>query len=307
MRIWITPKSFMFGILAAAAVVACSTPTHTPTQQPSNTPSSPPSSTPSSSPSSSPSQPPQQGCGPGCTCAIDLSWEAPPESTDPVAQFVVFQSLNNAGYAPIDQADQPILNTTASIPDVCVGTYCYYVKSEDAQENFSAPSNTVCLNITSTTGLSEEVKAQLSSGFGAHVRNQVASGSVGSIPATRAAFSPNQCTGSRNDMVAEMMQKMANNDPAVRRIISDPKTPKVAVMTATYGGEDVRKKINDACEGMINQCEVSVSDLATPGTSTAGKTFSIEWFCVNRPENGIQSMSLPNPSPDSIIMMNCSN
>ena len=73
------------------------------------------------------------------TYAVNLTWNAPTESYDPVAGYQIYRAVNNSG-------NYALLTTTASTAytDGTVqngDNYSYYVRSVDAEGNESAPSN----------------------------------------------------------------------------------------------------------------------------------------------------------------------
>lgn len=82
---------------------------------------------------------------------VDLSWDAPSGSTDPVAGYDVYrtlsggsnwQVLNSAAVTATTYQDKTVANGT---------TYQYYVAAVDAQGNQSAPSNIFTASIPAST------------------------------------------------------------------------------------------------------------------------------------------------------------
>jgi hypothetical protein len=87
------------------------------------------------------------GTGQAVSYQVDLTWNAPSSSTDPVAGYNVYratgssssyQLLNPSANVPTNYTDTSVQNSTS---------YTYYVESVDAQGNQSAPSNTYAVNI----------------------------------------------------------------------------------------------------------------------------------------------------------------
>jgi len=88
-----------------------------------------------------------KGTGEAHTYQIDLSWEAPSGSKDPVAGYNIYREaegdtfyilLNGAPVATTSYTDQGVAGAT---------TYKYYVESVDSQGNTSAPSNTFTIAV----------------------------------------------------------------------------------------------------------------------------------------------------------------
>jgi Cep192 domain 4 len=87
------------------------------------------------------------GTGQATNYAVDLSWNAPTSSPDPVAGYHVYratgsstsyQLVNNTVLTTTSYADTGVQNSTS---------YSYYIKSVDASGNESDPSNTITVNI----------------------------------------------------------------------------------------------------------------------------------------------------------------
>ena len=72
---------------------------------------------------------------------MNLSWDAPPSSSDPVAGYNVYRTPS--GSTSYQQVNTAVLTQTAySDTTVQAGqTYDYIVESVDAEGNSSAPSN----------------------------------------------------------------------------------------------------------------------------------------------------------------------
>lgn len=88
-----------------------------------------------------------QMTGTGVTTAyeVDLSWNAPANSSDPAVSYDVYRAVSgSASYLELGSSG----DTSYSDNTVADGTsYVYYVKSVDAQGNQSAPSNMFTINI----------------------------------------------------------------------------------------------------------------------------------------------------------------
>jgi hypothetical protein len=87
------------------------------------------------------------GTGQSASYEVDLTWDAPTSSTDPVAGYNVYREISGG-------SSYQLLNTTVDAnktyadSTVQSGTsYSYYVESVDAQGNQSAPSNTYSVSI----------------------------------------------------------------------------------------------------------------------------------------------------------------
>ncbi len=77
---------------------------------------------------------------------INLAWDAPASSPDPVAGYDVFRAPSGTtSFAEINTS----LLTATTYSDLTPqnGTYEYYVDSVDASGNLSAPSNTATVTI----------------------------------------------------------------------------------------------------------------------------------------------------------------
>ena len=75
------------------------------------------------------------------TYQVDLTWEAPANSSDPVVGYNVYRSTSGGGYR--------LLNAVVNVPVTFVDnnvqngiSYAYYVTSVDSAGNESSPSNT---------------------------------------------------------------------------------------------------------------------------------------------------------------------
>jgi hypothetical protein len=81
------------------------------------------------------------GIGETATYEVDLSWDAPSNSADPVAGYNIYRAA--AGSSTYE-----LLNSTVNVPTTYADTtvvdgtaYSYYVESVDAEGNQSGPSN----------------------------------------------------------------------------------------------------------------------------------------------------------------------
>lgn len=90
-----------------------------------------------------------KGTGEPHTYQIDLSWDAPAASKDPIAGYNIYREaegdsfyilLNASPVAATSYTDQGVAGAT---------TYKYYVESVDSQGNTSAPSNTFTISVPS--------------------------------------------------------------------------------------------------------------------------------------------------------------
>ena len=81
------------------------------------------------------------GTGSSPSCEVDLTWDAPANSPDPVAGYNVYRSISGSNsYGLVTQS--PTVPSSYSDTTVVTGTaYTYYVESVDAEGNTSAPSN----------------------------------------------------------------------------------------------------------------------------------------------------------------------
>jgi hypothetical protein len=80
------------------------------------------------------------------TYTVDLTWQAPASSTDPVAGYNVYRAAGGAAYQLIN----PVVNAGTTFVDTAVesgSTYTYYVTSVDSSGVESVPSNTYTATI----------------------------------------------------------------------------------------------------------------------------------------------------------------
>ena len=87
------------------------------------------------------------GTGQTVSHTVNLSWNAPTGSTDPVAGYNVYRATGSS-------SSYQLLNTSVNVPTSYTDTnvqsgssYSYYVESVDAQGNLSGPSNTYTATI----------------------------------------------------------------------------------------------------------------------------------------------------------------
>jgi hypothetical protein len=81
------------------------------------------------------------GTGTAPSYSVDLTWDAPTSSPDPVAGYDVYRAAGSNG---VYQLLNSIVNTGTTYMDASVMSgqaYTYYVESVDAQGNKSVPSN----------------------------------------------------------------------------------------------------------------------------------------------------------------------
>ncbi len=85
--------------------------------------------------------------GTGVSYQVDLSWDAPSSSPEPVAGYDIYRATNgSSSYQLLNSAI--IAQTSYTDSTVQPGeSYGYYVESVDAEGNVSAPSNTYTVNI----------------------------------------------------------------------------------------------------------------------------------------------------------------
>jgi hypothetical protein len=101
----------------------------------------------SNSTTGSPMQVPLTGTGTAVQHEIDLSWNAPSSSADPVAGYNVYRSTDSGGSfaklnsSPDSQVDYTDLNVQSG------STYVYEIKSVDASGVESGPSNQINLTV----------------------------------------------------------------------------------------------------------------------------------------------------------------
>lgn len=80
------------------------------------------------------------------TYRVDLSWQAPLVSPDPVVGYFVYRAPVSESFQPLNES--VISSTTYEDPYLNYGvTYQYYVTSADANGVQSSPSNTISLVI----------------------------------------------------------------------------------------------------------------------------------------------------------------
>jgi hypothetical protein len=80
------------------------------------------------------------------TYQVNLTWDAPSSSTDPLAGYNIYRASSSGGWQLLNGS----VNTTTTFTDAAVqngATYTYEVVSVDAQGNQSAPSNTFTASI----------------------------------------------------------------------------------------------------------------------------------------------------------------
>jgi hypothetical protein len=85
--------------------------------------------------------------GTGMSYSVNLNWDAPASSSDPVAGYNIYRALN--GSSSFQQLNSST-NTSTSFTDWTVQTgenYQYYVVSVDSQGEMSVPSNTATVAI----------------------------------------------------------------------------------------------------------------------------------------------------------------
>jgi hypothetical protein len=81
------------------------------------------------------------GTGAAAAYSVKLSWEAPTNSSVPVASYEVFRAVSGATYSMIGTTSSGTTQyTDSSVADGT--TYLYYVVSVDTSNNVSTPSNT---------------------------------------------------------------------------------------------------------------------------------------------------------------------
>jgi fibronectin type 3 domain-containing protein len=78
---------------------------------------------------------------------VNLNWDAPTSSSDPVAGYNVYRAT---GSSSLYQLLNPSVNNSTSYTDSTVATntaYSYYVESVDAEGNQSPPSNSFTVSV----------------------------------------------------------------------------------------------------------------------------------------------------------------
>jgi hypothetical protein len=87
------------------------------------------------------------GTGASSAYQVNLAWDAPAGSSDPVAGYNVYRAGNgSASYELLNTS--PVTQTTYADSTVAINqTYNYYVESVDASGDTSAPSNTASINV----------------------------------------------------------------------------------------------------------------------------------------------------------------
>ena len=81
------------------------------------------------------------------TWQVNLAWQPPASSADPVAGYNLYRQAPGGGYTLLNSSG-PVTGTAFVDPAVSTGlSYSYYVESVDAQGNPSGPSNTVIVSI----------------------------------------------------------------------------------------------------------------------------------------------------------------
>jgi fibronectin type 3 domain-containing protein len=87
------------------------------------------------------------GTGQTVSYRVDLTWNAPTDSTDPVAGYNIYRATGtNSSYQLMNSS----VDSTTTYTDTTVqnGTsYTYYVESVDASGNQSSPSNTFTASV----------------------------------------------------------------------------------------------------------------------------------------------------------------
>jgi hypothetical protein len=78
---------------------------------------------------------------------VDLSWDAPTNSSDPVAGYDIYRAVSGSSAY---QLLNPSVNSSTTYADTTVAdstSYTYYVESVDAEGNQSVPSNSFTVSI----------------------------------------------------------------------------------------------------------------------------------------------------------------
>ena len=77
---------------------------------------------------------------------VDLSWDAPTSSTDPVAGYSIYRSSGGSSYQLLNASvNASLAYTDTSVQDG--SSYTYYVVSVDAEGNQSVPSTTYTVSV----------------------------------------------------------------------------------------------------------------------------------------------------------------
>jgi len=93
------------------------------------------------------------GCGSGSGASspssyeVNLTWDAPASSPDPVAGYNVYRAVSGSSTYQLLNSS---VDTSTSYTDTTVAdntSYTYYVESVDAEGNQSVPSNTITISI----------------------------------------------------------------------------------------------------------------------------------------------------------------
>lgn len=280
------------GVMLAIAFTSCSTTPTTPggDSSPSASPSS--SSSPSSSPSASPSASPSQSQGPPpppVQYEVDLTWDAPESSADPVASYNVYRSIEGtSAWAQI--GDSPDSETAYSDTEVDNGSsYSYYVTSVDGQGNQSAPSNIFSVTIPSGE-TTDDAAAVADMAQGAHV----AVHRIGGVSGPSDNSTGNSCNCENNQPPA--ISDLAKN---VNNITFHVAGPNGAVNLVGVSIDDqpasppvigaVLAKCMSAIKEGFPGCDISASDIMAVAPSN-WKSVTIDWRCSN---------SNPDDAPDS--------
>jgi fibronectin type 3 domain-containing protein len=86
------------------------------------------------------------GTGTATTYQVNLTWQAPTSSSDPVAGYNIYRSTSGGAFQLLNSS----VNTPTSYSDTTVqngSSYTYQVTSVDSQGNESSPSNTYTATI----------------------------------------------------------------------------------------------------------------------------------------------------------------
>jgi hypothetical protein len=87
------------------------------------------------------------GTGESASYEVNLSWDAPSSSTDPVAGYNIYRATGTStSYALVN----PSVTASTNFTDTTVASntsYSYYVESVDAEGNQSAPSNAYSVSV----------------------------------------------------------------------------------------------------------------------------------------------------------------
>ena len=82
------------------------------------------------------------GTGVAPSYEVDITWDAPADSSDPVVGYNIYRAVNGSSAYQLLNASYDSATSYADVTVASDTSYTYYIESVDAAGNSSIPSNT---------------------------------------------------------------------------------------------------------------------------------------------------------------------